>query len=231
MNLYLQEFSTYWFYRNRIALLQKEEERARKKIERTKSRAIEILALRDENERRIDEWIAASHDDEEMQKMRLSKNKEYDERMRKARLDRNIKLKEKHKMDIGKLREEKKSILREIVKSESDEYRRNQEKREEVRRQLMEAKLRREAEQAERERKTREFYERKAANEAMEAKRAEKLVKALEKKEREWIAKLKETQVVQESAFGLLETALTRESASAGLEQIKESTKAMNSRK
>jgi hypothetical protein len=187
--------------------------------------------LRDENERRIDEWIAASHDDEEMQKMRLSKNKEYDERMRKARLDRNIKLKEKHKMDIGKLREEKKSILREIVKSESDEYRRNQEKREEVRRQLMEAKLKREAEQAERERKTREFYERKAANEAMEAKRAEKLVKALEKKEREWIAKLKETQVVQESAFGLLETALTRESASAGLEQIKESTKVMNSRK
>ena len=47
-------------FRNRIALLQKEEERARKKIEKTKTRAVEILALRDENERRIKDWIAAS---------------------------------------------------------------------------------------------------------------------------------------------------------------------------
>lgn len=208
--------------------MQKEEERARKKIERTKTRAIEILALRDENERRIEEWVAASGEDEAMQQMRVMRNKEFDEKARKARLDRTVKMKEKHKMDVDKLRAEKKIILREIVKSESDEFRRNQEKREEVRRQLNEAKAKREAELAEKERKTREFYERKAANEAAEAKRAEKLVKALEKKEREWIAKLKETQVVQESAFGLLETALTRESASAGLEQIRESTKQLS---
>lgn len=86
-----------------------------------------------------------------------------------------------------------------------------------------EAKLRREREIAERERVMREAYEKKAANEAAEAKRAEKLVKALEKKEREWINKLKEAQMVQENAFGYLENALTRESAGQAIDEIKKS--------
>jgi hypothetical protein len=42
-------------FQNRIALLKKEEERAWRKIQQTKKRADEILAMRRENERRIEQ--------------------------------------------------------------------------------------------------------------------------------------------------------------------------------
>ena len=206
---------------NRIALLQKEEERARKKIEKTKTRAVEILALRDENEKRIKEWIAASTDDEAVKKKKAMANKEFEERSRRARADRNNKAKEANMSKVTKMKEEKKSILKEIIRFENSELKKNQDRRGEVKRQEELAKLRREKQKQDEERKVREAYEMKAANEAAEAKRAEKLVKALEKKEREWIAKLKEAQMVQENAFGYLETALTRETASAGIEDIR----------
>ena len=122
----------------------------------------------------------------------------------------------------------KKTILKEIIRFENSELKKNQERRGEVKRQEEMAKLRREKENQEKEKKVREAYEKKAANEAAEAKRAEKLVKALERKEREWIAKLKEAQMVQESAFGYLETALTRETASAGIDDIKRSVDKMS---
>ena len=213
---------------NRIALLQKEEERARKKIEKTKSRAIEILALRDENEKRIKEWMAASTDDEALKKKKQQANKEFEEKSRKARVDRNNKQREANMNKVSQMKEEKKSILKEIIRFENSELKRNQERRGEVKRQEELAKFKREKEHQEKERRVREAYEKKAANEAAEAKRAEKLVKALEKKEREWIAKLKEAQMVQESAFGYLETALTRETASAGIDDIKKSVDKMS---
>ena len=73
-----------------------------------------------------------------------------------------------------------------------------------------EARLRREVEATEKERKVREVYGRKAAGEEAEARRAEKLVKELERKEREWIAKLRNAQLVQEDAFEHLESALMK---------------------
>jgi hypothetical protein len=75
----------------------------------------------------------------------------------------------------------------------------------------------REAAAAERERKIREMYERKAKEEESNARRAEKLVKELERKEREWIAKLKEAQAVQEYAFEELEGALMKGQADLSL--------------
>jgi hypothetical protein len=53
-----------------------------------------------------------------------------------------------------------------------------------------------------------EEYAKKLEAEALEARRAEKLVKMLEKKEKEWIAKLRATQTVQDTAFEQLESAL-----------------------
>ena len=170
--------------RNRIALLQKEEERARKKIEKTKSRAIEILALREENERRIKEWLAATNDDEEIQRQKAQKSKEFDDKNRKYRADRMKKLRDHQMEGVIKLKEQKKTILKEIITFESTEMRKNQQRREDVRRKEEEARLKKEIDLAEKEKKAREYYERKAANEAAEAKRAEKLVRALEKKEK-----------------------------------------------
>lgn len=48
---------------NRIALLQKEEERARRKIEKTKDRASEILTMRDENFQRVDRFVRAAEEE------------------------------------------------------------------------------------------------------------------------------------------------------------------------
>jgi hypothetical protein len=61
------------------------------------------------------------------------------------------------------------------------------------------------------------MYEKKAKEEAPNARRAEKLVKELERKEREWIAKLKEAQAVQEYAFEELEGALMKGQADLSL--------------
>lgn len=60
-----------------------------------------------------------------------------------------------------------------------------------------------------------EYFAQKLAEEAAEAKRAEKLVRELEKKEKEWIAKLRNAQVIQEDAFDQLETALHKDSHEA----------------
>ncbi len=61
------------------------------------------------------------------------------------------------------------------------------------------------------------MYEKKAKEEEANARRAEKLVKELERKEREWIAKLKEAQAVQEYAFEELEGALMKGQADLSL--------------
>merc|ERR1711916_339114 len=142
---------------------------------------------------------------------------------RKARVDRNNKVKAEQMKSVSMMKQEKKQIMKEILKFENSEMKRNRQRKEEVKRQEEEAKAKRERENLEREKKVREAYERKAAQEAAEAKRAEKLVKALEKKEKEWIAKLKDAQMIQESAFGYLEGALTRDSAQAGIDEIRQS--------
>ena len=76
-----------------------------------------------------------------------------------------------------------------------------------------EARRKREAEKAAFDQKIRQDYEHKAFAEAAEAKRAEKLVKALERKEREWIAKLQNAQKDQEVAFEQLEETLLHDGA------------------
>ena len=66
-------------------------------------------------------------------------------------------------------------------------------------------------EEAERKRRAQEIYERKAVEEEVEARKAELLVKELERKEQEWINRLKDAQVTQEKAYEKLETALSHQ--------------------
>ena len=61
-HIYFFDISFQKIDRNRVALLQKEEERARKKIDQTKERAMEIIAMRDENERRLQSYIEMSNE-------------------------------------------------------------------------------------------------------------------------------------------------------------------------
>ena len=195
---------------NRIALLQKEEERARKKIDDTKSRASEIITMRDENEKRMKEYLGAGDQERKLREELQRRNKERDEKTKKSLTAVHDQILNQRKENASNLLQQKKQLTKFMIKEQEKELRLKQKKRAEVLRMEQEAKEKRMREKAERERRTREIYEKKAAEEEAEARRAERLVKELEAKEREWIAKLKNAQHIQEYAYEELEGALTK---------------------
>ena len=189
-------------------MLQKEEELARKKIEQTKERAMEILVMRSENEKRVQEYVEASDKDQQYQRYLQVKNKESDQESRRQRMNQLETIYYKRREDVTEMQQERKQITKAMLREQEQELRLKQKKAEEVRKREEEFRLKKEQERRENERRIREENERKTAAEESEARKAEKLVKMLEKREREWMLKLKEAQTVQESAFVQLETAL-----------------------
>lgn len=195
---------------NRIALLQKEEERARKKIDDTKDRASDIINMRGENEKRMKDYLSAGNAEQQIRENLQRKVKENDAASRKARAEVHSSILNKRREDAATLQGQKKQLTKFMLKEQEKELKLKQKKRDEVRQLQEAARAKRIAEKEERERKAREMYERKAKEEEAEARRAEKLVKELERKEREWISKLREAQSVQEYAFEELEDALLK---------------------
>jgi hypothetical protein len=195
--------------RNRIALLQKEEERARKKIEQTKERAMEILVMRTANEKRVQDYVKATGKQSQHQRELQSKAKETDYEMRRQRAEQLESLHSKRREEVIEMQQERRISTKVMLKDQEKDLRMKQMMREEVRKKEEESRFKRDQEKLENDRRIKEAYEQRAAVEAAEAKRAEKLVKSLEKKEREWMMKLRETQTVQETAFEQLETALS----------------------
>ena len=169
---------------------------------------MEILVMRSENEKRIQEYVEASDRDSQYQRHLQVKNKEADQESRKQRMHQLESIYYKRREDVTEMQQERKQITKAMLKDQERDLRLKQKKAEDVRRREEEFRLKKEMERREQERRIREENERKAAAEEAEAKKAEKLVKALEKKEREWMLKLKDAQIVQESAFEQLETAL-----------------------
>jgi hypothetical protein len=176
-------------------LLQKEEERARKKIDQTKDRAMEILMMRAENEKRIDAYIRATEDDVQYQRELQERNKEAEYQARKARNEIHNNIKSKRREDANEVQQERRLLTKFMLKEQARDLHLKQKKAEEVRKREDEARRRKEREKEEYDRKVREEYERRALMESEEARKAEKLVKALERKEREWMMKLRTTQV------------------------------------
>jgi len=194
---------------NRIALLQKEEERARKKIEHTRERADEILYMRADNAGKMKQFSTHANDEKSKQDEIQRKNKLQDEDNKKNIQIQSQILLESRKGLVMEMRGERKKALKAIVKDQQNEVKRKQKKRDEIRRAEEAIRKKKEADKAAHDKKVREEYEAKALAEAAEARRAEKLVKALEKKEREWIDRLKLAQKTQEDAFEYLEGTLT----------------------
>lgn len=195
---------------NRIALLQKEEERARKKVDSTKARALDILTMREENENRMKDWMDAAEEDRKQREEVHARNFFLEEQSRLLKKELADKQMARKRESVEKLRTQKVEMRKELVQMKADDVKRKQEMRLAVREK--EERARRQREKAEKKHmaEIRKFYEDKAEQEAQEAKRAEKLVKKLEKKEKEWIEKLKAAQQVQENAFMDLEQTLVR---------------------
>lgn len=189
-------------------MIQKEEERARRKIQETKERAAEIIALRHENERRVQAYVNASGEVRQLQQVMLAKNREQDQEGRKAREQRLQIIQSKKKEEVGEMQMEKKYLSALMLQEQQREIEEKQRKRDEVKKAEELMKWKKEQERLERERRRKEFYAKKLHDEETEAKKAEKLVKLLERKEREWIERLRDTQTVQDTAFEQLEHAL-----------------------
>lgn len=221
---------------NRIALIQKEEERARKKIEQTKERASEILSLRLDTEKRVSAYANATGEVKQLQQVMLAKNREQEVAGRQARAQRIELIQKKKKEEVSEMLMEKKYLAQMVIEEQEKAIQAKQKRREEIRKMEEEMKAKKEQERLEKERKIKEFYEKKVAEEAVEARKAEKLVRALEKKEREWIEKLRQAQAVQEAAFEHLEEALTskqsapatRQSMDASVDHLHGSMESMN---
>jgi membrane protein involved in colicin uptake len=169
---------------------------------------MEILVMRSENEKRIQEYVEASDRDQQYQRYLQVKNKETDQESRRQRMNQLENIYYKRREDVTEMQQERKQITKAMLKEQERDLHLKQKKADEIKKREEAFRLKKEAERRENERRIREENERKAAAEEAEARKAEKLVKALEKKEREWMSKLKESQVLQESAFVQLETAL-----------------------
>eukprot|EP01041_Mallomonas_annulata_P011531 gene11531-24123_t len=210
---------------NRIALLQKEEDRSKKKIEQTRDRALEILALRDENEKRLQDLIDATDAKRQYQKKLHARNTTLEQESRQIREERMEEIQRRKKDEALEVQEHKKTLRKELMATERLEREKKQRQRELIKKQEEEAKQRKEQERRENERRIHEMNIMKAKQEEAEAVKAEKLVRALEKKEREYIEKLRNVQISQESAFERLEVALQADSYNNNNSSISSSSK------
>lgn len=171
--------------------------------------------MRRENERRMQVYIEASTEERALQRELQERNKEVELETRKTVQDQSRRIVEKRREDAHSLNQEKRNLTKQLIREQEKDLRMKQKKRDEVRRLEEEAKRKREEEKRRNDQRVREEYERRAAAEQTEVKRAEKLVKALERKEREWMSKLQDAQTVQEAAFEHLEYALLKPSGAA----------------
>ena len=164
--------------------------------------------MRTENEKRVQDYVEATGKHTEHKRALQTKAKETDHEMRRQRAEQLESIHYKRREEVTEMQQERKELSKVMLKDQEKDLRMKQKMREEIRKKEEEARHRREIEKRENDRRIKEAYERKAAAEEADARKAEKLVKALEKREREWMIKLRDTQTVQETAFEQLETAL-----------------------
>jgi hypothetical protein len=177
---------------------------------------MEIVTMRRENERRMQVYIEASTEERVLQRELQERNKEVELETRKTVQQQTKRILEKRREDALSLNLEKRNLTKQLIREQEKDLRMKQKKRDEIRRREDEAKRKREEEKRKHDERVRLEYERRAAAEQAEVRRAEKLVKALERKEREWMSKLQEAQTVQEAAFEHLEYALLKPSRDSG---------------
>lgn len=208
-------------------MLQKEEERARRKIEQTKDKACEILNMRDENFKRVEKFVMAAEEEQLLQASLHEKNLSLDNNIREKRLKQSAKVLNQRKNAVHAMRDKKKVnetiMLENLTKElEAKQHRRDLVKKAEEERRLKKERLKQEAE-----RKKHEIFLKKAMQEEDEARKAEALVRQLEAKEKEWLQKLQGTKQVQENAYGYLENALMNDYHNIGTltGQIKNGTR------
>jgi hypothetical protein len=152
--------------RNRIALIQKEEERARRKIQETKDRAAEIIALRNENEQRVKAYVNAASEIQTLHKVLIAKNREQEIEGKKAKAQRFQMLYQKRHEGVQEMLMEKKYLTQLMLQEQSQLILRKQQQAEEIKRKEEEFRKKKELEKLQKEEARKAIYAKKLAEEA-----------------------------------------------------------------
>lgn len=191
----------------------------------TRERAEDIVAIRSENDRRVSSFVAATEEEKQLRLSLRQRTLQHEIETRRVKIAISERIRQEKKGGVQGVKKEKEELIKLMLREQQEQLRLKQVKREEVQKRLEEARIRRAQEREEQERRMREFHLSKAREEEFEALRAEKLVRVLEEKEKEWIARLQETQRLQEATtkqieMGLLDDTLLIESPAKIREKI-----------
>lgn len=164
--------------------------------------------------------IDANDKKKQFQRLLHERNVTLEQESRKIRTEHIHEVHQKKKDEVNDVLQEKERMRRETMELQRIEFEKKRRRREMVREQEEMAKKKRDQERKEQERKTIQYYAMRAQEEEEEAKRAEQLVRDLERKEKEWIDRLRTVQETQEIAFVELENALQKELQEISLSRV-----------
>ncbi|GMH65265.1 hypothetical protein TL16_g04154 [Triparma laevis f. inornata] len=193
---------------NRIALLKKEEMRAVKKIEKTKARAHEIIHMRKENDRKHQERVLNSEKAAKAQKKAQKEHLEHEALAQKNRQTRVEKDMQKKIESVQKVRQEKQSLRKDLVKQRQIEIEANRKKNAQIKESASALRQKRDKDARRRAVQNKKAYDKRVKEEEDAITAREEEVARMEKEELKLIHQLKEAQMLQKEAFGVLEGAL-----------------------
>ena len=194
--------------KNRIELLKKEEARALKKINKTKTRASEIIRMREENERKHQERVLNTTKAAKAQQKAQREHLEHEalaQRNRQERVEREM---QKKIESVQQVRQEKQYLRKDLVEQRRVEIEANKKKSKQIKEE--QNKLRRRRDQAAKKKAmaTKASYDKRVKEEEDAIKAREREVKKMERQELDLIHQLKKAQKMQREAFVVLEGAL-----------------------
>ena len=193
---------------NRIALLRAEEQRALTKVSETKDRAKEIIEIKRRNELALNEKMAKNISRETA--IREAQQKANMEReARKMRIANSKKVVEDSKKAMAA--EKKQEAQKQLSKLEQQNARLEEEKRLkalEEKRRLVLLRQQKEKERADHERALQAETQARLREESKRRQEAEALIDVLEREEKDLIARLRQTQLLQAKAFSALQASL-----------------------
>eukprot|EP00904_Undaria_pinnatifida_P006958 jgi/Undpi1/3392/HiC_scaffold_15.g06765.m1 len=193
---------------NRLAHLQAEEEKARRKTEETKIRAAEIKRLKQQNQdlARARETSARAHgkdmSDHERAVAERKNKQQRDLQSTKANLEK------QRKTNAKTAREQRQALQMTYQELRARTAAENRQRTEVVRKQREAARLKKEAEQREREAKQQEEHRRRISIEKQKTQEAENMIEKMEQDEDVLIERLKKIQEEQRRAYELLQESL-----------------------
>ena len=195
-------------FRNRINLLKKEEEKAKKRINETKEKALDIVNLRDENEKKFQQSIILNEKSIYTTKSMAESNKNKANNIHKSMIQKSEELIQTRIKNANKIKQEKEVLSQRIIQEQQQDLIKKKLIRDNIIKQQETARIKRDLEKKIQENKRIQYYKTKIEKQEKDAIEAEAQVYKLERKESEYIHKLHNTQLIQNEILTKIENLL-----------------------